>query len=64
MNDQTTNIRSQKKIHVRNQQMADEYTRLFFTEGKRENVIWDELSERFFLEPDTIRKIILKLVKG
>lgn len=47
MNNQTSNI-SNRKSDIRNRQIIDEYTRLFFTESKRERVIWEELSERFF----------------
>ncbi len=55
-----TNSRKDK----RNALIKEDYVHLYFTEGKREEVIWADLADKYFLEPDTIRKLILKLCKN
>lgn len=44
----------------RNKLIAEDYTRLFFEECKRDEAIFVELGEKYFLEPDTIYRIILE----
>lgn len=54
-----------KKEHRarRNKLIAEEFSRLFFEEGKREDVIFNELSERYFLSPQTVYRIVLEQQK-
>ena len=50
-------------LHCRNLAIADDYMDQFFNQGKREDLIFQELSLRYFLQPATIRKIVLKQSK-
>ena len=56
--------RNLTKISTRNKTITEEYTRLFFTEGKRDEVIFEDLGNKYYLQPETVRKIVLKAAKS
>lgn len=51
------------KLDIRNRLIAEEYVHLFFIEGKRDKIIYETLADKYFLEPDTVRKIVLRECK-
>ncbi|MBD3748962.1 MAG: hypothetical protein IE931_05655 [Sphingobacteriales bacterium] len=48
---------------LRNKSIFEDYTELFYTKMMREEVIFKQLGEKYFLEPSTIYRIILEKTK-
>ncbi|MDF2433421.1 MAG: hypothetical protein JWP44_3052 [Mucilaginibacter sp.] len=55
-------MRNQPLIQERDKQIFEEYAKLWAT-GKREELIFEELSARYFLERNTVYRIVLKYSK-
>lgn len=56
--------RNIEKYSKRNRDIAADYTRLYFVDGKRDDVIFPQLAEKYYLQPSTIEKIVLKESKN
>ncbi|MGJ1363455.1 hypothetical protein ACR79B_15795 [Sphingobacterium spiritivorum] len=52
--------RDLQRLAQRNKEMADKYAHLFFIDGKRDELIYQQLADEYHLQPSTIEKIILK----
>lgn len=57
-------MRSNILITNRNKAIYDDFENLFNNEGKRLDVIYQELSLKYFLEPKTISKIVFAEANG
>jgi len=55
--------RNRESLAKRNRQIAEEYARMFFAEGKRDGVIFPVLAERYYLRPYTVERIVLREAK-
>jgi hypothetical protein len=42
----------------RDKKILDDYKEMFFTEGKREEIIFMELEKKYFLKPTTLARIV------
>lgn len=56
-------MRNSDLINQRNQAIYQKYCEMYFGEMKREEVIWPELKKLFWLEEDTLYRIVLKVSK-
>jgi len=55
--------RNRDSIDRRNRRIAEEYTEMYFVEGKRDAVIFPVLAERHYLRPSTVERIVLREAK-
>lgn len=55
--------RNPDKLQERNLLIAQEYTQMYFVQGLRDEVIFPELADKWFLAENTVRKIVVKQSK-
>jgi hypothetical protein len=47
-----------RNVNRRNTSIFEDYKELFFTNLLREEVIWQQLGEKYFLSPTVVRRIV------
>jgi len=52
-------MKDKKPINRRNKNIYEDYQDLFFIKMMREEAIWDQLGEKYYLLPESVYRIIL-----
>jgi hypothetical protein len=53
-------LKKQQNKKNRNENIRLEYAQMFFNEGLRDEVIFDRLGSKYFLDPGTIYRIVIE----
>lgn len=52
--------RDLQRLAQRNKEIAEKYTQLYFIDGKRDELIYQQLADEYHLQPSTVEKIIVR----